>query len=103
MPCPERAEKSAPRGASNNPAQPFSAGWSNPSTSACILGEPTQAAVQTYPVCLAGGSNDAVQCDYVNVEQCPATASGGLGYCVMNPAYSSNAYASYRGAGKRFD
>jgi hypothetical protein len=39
----------------------------------------------------------------VNVEQCRATASGGLGYCVMNPAYSSNAYASYRGAGKRFD
>ncbi len=70
-------------------------------TSAYILGEPTQAAAQTYPVCLAGGSTDAVQCDYVNLEQCRATASGGLGYCVMNPAYSSNAYASYRAAGKR--
>jgi Protein of unknown function (DUF3551) len=71
-------------------------------TSACILGGPkTQAAAQTYPVCLAGGSTDAVQCDYVNLEQCRATASGGLGYCVTNPAYSSNAYASYRGAAKR--
>jgi hypothetical protein len=71
-------------------------------TSACILGEPTQAAAETtYPVCLVGGNTDARQCDYANLAQCQATASGGLGYCVTNPAYTSNAYASYRGAGKR--
>jgi hypothetical protein len=28
-------------------------------------------------------------------------SSGCLGYCVMNPPYTSDAYASYRGAGKR--
>ena len=43
----------------------------------------------------------ALRCDYANLEKCHATASDGLGYCVMNPANTSNAYASYRGAGKR--
>jgi hypothetical protein len=70
-------------------------------TSAFIFSEPTQGAAETYPVCLVGGTTDARQCDYANLAQCQATASGGLGYCVTNPAYSSNAYASYRGAGKR--
>jgi hypothetical protein len=70
-------------------------------TSACIFSVATPASAATYPVCLAGGSTDAVLCDYANLAQCQATASGGLGYCVTNPEYSSNAYASYRGAGKR--
>ena len=61
----------------------------------------TPAGAATYPVCLAGGTNDAIWCDYATFEQCKATASGGLGYCVTNPGYTSNAYASYRGAGKR--
>jgi len=70
-------------------------------TAAYIFGEPTQAAAETYPVCLAGGTTDARLCDYATIAQCQATASGGLGYCVTNPEYSSNAYASYRAAGKR--
>jgi hypothetical protein len=69
--------------------------------SACIFGEPTQAAAETYPVCLVGGTTDARECDYANLAQCQATASGGLGYCDTNPAYRSNAYASYRGPAKR--
>ena len=69
--------------------------------SACIFSAATPAGAETYPVCLAGGTTDALRCDYANLEQCRATASGGLGYCVTNPGYTSNAYASYRGAGKR--
>jgi hypothetical protein len=69
--------------------------------SACIFSGTTQASAETYPVCLAGGTTDALLCDYASLAQCEATASGGLGYCVTNPGYTSNAYASYRGAGKR--
>ena len=43
------------------------------------------AKARDYPVCLFGGS-DQVQCDFVSVEQCLATASGGLGSCAPNPA-----------------
>jgi hypothetical protein len=70
-------------------------------TSTGIFSVATPASADSYPVCLACGSTDALRCDYATLEQCRATASGGLGYCVMNPAYTSNAYASYRGAGKR--
>ena len=61
----------------------------------------TPAGAATYPFCLAGGQNNAIQCDYANLEQCQATASGGLGYCVTNPGYPSDAYASHRGARER--
>jgi uncharacterized low-complexity protein len=67
-------------------------------TSACIFSVATPAGAETYPICLA---TDALQCDYANLEQCRATASGGLGDCVTNPGYTSSAHASYRGAGKR--
>jgi hypothetical protein len=48
------------------------------------------------PVCLSGGSDNSLRCDYANFEQCKASASGGLGYCVANPASVFNAQASYR-------
>jgi hypothetical protein len=69
-----------------------------------ILIAAAPARAESYPVCLAGGENNALQCEYANLEQCRATASGGLGYCVMNPAYTSSAYARYNGAaqGKNF-
>ena len=66
-----------------------------------IFSVATPAGAATYPVCLAGGNADAVLCDYANLAQCRATASGAGGYCVTNPEYTFNAYASYRGAGKR--
>ena len=59
------------------------------------------AGAEAHPVCLAGGENNALQCEYANLEQCRATASGGLGYCVMNPTYTPSAYARYEGAAKR--
>jgi hypothetical protein len=68
---------------------------------ASIYGAATPARAETYPVCLAGGSANTVECDYANLAQCQATASGGLGYCITNPAYTLGAYASYRSAGKR--
>jgi hypothetical protein len=70
-------------------------------TSASIISMTSPANAETYAVCLAGGTADALRCDFANLEQYQATASGGLGYCVTNPAYASNAYASYRGAGQR--
>lgn len=63
-----------------------------------IFGVTTPAIAQTYPICLAGGPGNTLRCDYANLEQCQASASGGLGYCVGNPASSANAFANYRGA-----
>jgi hypothetical protein len=68
------------------------------SVSVVNLATPARAA--SYPVCLAGGSNNALRCNYANFEECRASASGGLGYCVANPASDFNAHASYRGSGK---
>ena len=38
-----------------------------------------------YPVCLFGGTSEQMQCGFVSIVQCQATASGGLGYCGPNP------------------
>jgi hypothetical protein len=65
---------------------------SNPATSAMAA---------SYPVCLTGGSNNALRCNYANFTECQASASGGLGYCVANPASVVDAHASYRKSGKR--
>jgi Protein of unknown function (DUF3551) len=46
----------------------------------------SQANAADYPVCLFGGASDQMNCGFVSVEQCQATASGGLGYCAANPA-----------------
>jgi hypothetical protein len=66
------------------------------SVSVLNLANPAKAA--SYPVCLAGGSDNALRCDYANFEECRATASGGLGYCIANLASVFNAQASYRGS-----
>jgi hypothetical protein len=70
--------------------------------SASIFNLAAPARAQTYPVCLAGGSDeDGMRCDYTSLDQCRATASGTGGYCVTNPASTANAFASSRGAAKR--
>jgi hypothetical protein len=69
--------------------------------SACIYGAATPARAEAHPFCLAGGPANTVECDYATLAQCQATAAGGLGYCVTNPGYSLNSYASYAGDGKR--
>jgi hypothetical protein len=70
-------------------------------TSVCVLSVATPAGASTYPVCLAGGPSDTTLCEYANLAQCQATASGAGGSCVTNPEYISTAHASYRGAAKR--
>jgi Protein of unknown function (DUF3551) len=70
-------------------------------TAASIYGAATPARAETYPVCLASNSSNALECDYENLAQCKATASGGLGYCTTNPAYTLSAYASHRSVGRR--
>jgi hypothetical protein len=54
------------------------------------------AKAESYPVCLAGGSSDQTQCDFVSLAQCRATASGGLGYCKIDPTFRSRSYAQYK-------
>jgi hypothetical protein len=43
-------------------------------------------------VCLHEGSGDSVRCDYSSMQQCQATASGGLGYCEANPLAADAKY-----------
>jgi Protein of unknown function (DUF3551) len=64
------------------------------------LGTALPAGAASYPVCLSGGSNNALRCNYANFEECRASASGGLGYCVANPASAFNAQTAYRRSGK---
>jgi Protein of unknown function (DUF3551) len=66
------------------------------SVSVLSLAMPASAA--SYPVCPAGGSDNALRCEYPNFEECSATASGGLGYCVRNLESVLDAHASYRGS-----
>ena len=61
-------------------------------SSVSVLNLATPAA--SSPVCLAGGSDNSMRCDYVSLEQCRASASGGVGYCVENPTSVFNAQAS---------
>jgi hypothetical protein len=60
----------------------------------------TPASAQPSPVCLAGVDN-ALLCDYASLEQCRATASGGLGQCIVAPGYTSSSRESYHAAAKR--
>jgi hypothetical protein len=62
-------------------------------SSVSALSSANPATAASYPVCLAGGSDNALRCDYANFEECRATASGDLGYCVANPASVFNAHA----------
>jgi hypothetical protein len=64
------------------------------SVGALNLATPARAA--SYPVCLAGGSDNALRCDYASFGECHVTAFGGLGYCVRNPESVVDANASYR-------
>ncbi len=61
---------------------------------AATLGGATKASAGPYPVCLTGGDENSLRCDFSSFQECRASASGGLGYCVTNPnAYGALAYA----------
>src|SRR5262249_5259257 len=68
---------------------------------ASIFSAAAPARAESYPVCLAGGESNSLRCEYTNLEQCRATASGGLGYCVTNPVSAFDAYARYNNAARR--
>ena len=40
----------------------------------------------SYPICLTGGEANSLRCEFSSLEQCQASAPGGLGYCIRNPA-----------------
>ncbi len=69
--------------------------------SLCISGATAPAHAESYPVCLACGSANTLECDYATLAQCEASAAGGLGYCVTSSRYALNAYASAGRSGKR--
>jgi hypothetical protein len=49
----------------------------------------TPSVAGSYPICLTGGDPNSSRCDFSSLEQCQASASGGLGYCVRNPAVAA--------------
>ena len=68
-------------------------------SSVSVLNLATPARAASDPVCLTGGSDNALRCDYANFEECRATASGGLAIAsgIQRP---SSTHASYRGSAK---
>ncbi len=42
-----------------------------------------------YPICLTGGDANSLRCEFSSLEQCQMSASGGLGYCIRNPAVAA--------------
>jgi len=65
-----------------------------------IYGATAPARAESYPVCLAGGSANTLECDYATLAQCEASAAGGLGYCIASPGYALDANARYGRRGK---
>jgi hypothetical protein len=45
--------------------------------SVCIYGATGPARAEAYPVCLAGGSVNTIECGYATLAQCEASAAGG--------------------------
>jgi len=63
---------------------------------------PTAKAEITYPVCMAGGYDSrALHCDYTDLDQCRATASGIGGSCTLNPYYQPAQQAIRSGPTRR--
>lgn len=60
-----------------------------------VAASPASAASNS--VCLVGNES-GVQCDYSSLEQCRATAAGGLGYCV--PAFPGRPDEAYNRVGE---
>jgi Protein of unknown function (DUF3551) len=41
-----------------------------------------------YPWCVLQNSTCSGDCSFTTIEQCRATASGGVGFCYQNPAFT---------------
>lgn len=58
---------------------------------------PAEAVGTRYPFCLQGNEFPGLSnCTFTSYEQCQATASGRLLYCVANPYYEGGAPGAYR-------
>lgn len=44
-----------------------------------------------YRYCMIGTPEMGRSCTFSTLQQCQATASGGVGFCQENPAYAANA------------
>src|SRR5262249_15516093 len=50
----------------------------------------TSTGAQSDPVCLNGGSDNSLRCDFSTMQQCRSAASGGLGYCEPDPSANAS-------------
>jgi hypothetical protein len=58
---------------------------------------PAQAVGTRYPFCLQGDEFPGLSnCTFTSYQQCQATASGRLLYCVANPYYEGGEAGAYR-------
>ena len=63
---------------------------------------PPATAEIVYPVCMAGGYDSrALHCDYTDLDQCRATASGIGGSCTLNAYYHPAPQAVRSGPARR--
>jgi hypothetical protein len=62
----------------------------------------SQAKAQTqFRYCMIGTPNMGMDCTFSTLQQCQATASGGIGFCQENPAYVAQARQMPRPATRR--
>ncbi|WP_081740343.1 DUF3551 domain-containing protein [Afipia sp. P52-10] len=48
-----------------------------------------RAEMPPFRYCMIGTPNMGTDCTFNNLEQCRMTASGGIGFCTDNPAYTA--------------
>ncbi len=48
-----------------------------------------KAEMPPFRYCMIGTPNMGMDCTFNNLEQCRMTASGGIGFCTENPAYTA--------------
>lgn len=48
-----------------------------------------RAEMPPFRYCMIGTPNMGMDCTFNNLEQCRMTASGGIGFCTENPAYTA--------------
>jgi hypothetical protein len=53
-------------------------------------------AEMVFRYCMTGTPNMGMDCIYNSLQQCQAAASGGIGFCHENPAYTAQARQTTR-------
>lgn len=59
-----------------------------------VMAAASPASAQTYPYCYEQELSGSLECSYLNMAQCLASASGRAGRCVQNPSWAPSAPVS---------